>query len=147
MTTSPEFGGWPETLGLLANRRDLSADQCTAVLAQILDGQATDAQISALIVGLRIKGETVAELAGLQRAMIAAAVPLTLPAHTIDIVGVGGAPSRRRHALNVSTMAAFVAAGRGRRSASTATARHPRHQAVSTFSKRSALRSMSRQNI
>ncbi len=113
MTTSPEFGGWPETLGLLANRRDLSADQCTAVLAQILDGQATDAQISALIVGLRIKGETVAELAGLQRAMIAAAVPLTLPAHTIDIVGVGGAPSRRRHALNVSTMAAFVAAGAG----------------------------------
>ncbi|NDH12135.1 MAG: hypothetical protein EBY44_10505, partial [Actinobacteria bacterium] len=53
------------------------------------------------------------ELTGLQRAMIAAAEPLNVPNTTIDIVGVGGAPSRRTHALNVSTMAAFVAAGAG----------------------------------
>ncbi len=106
-------GGWPGILGTLTTKHDLTAEQCTAVLGEILAGAATDAQISAFIVGLRIKGETVEELTGLQRAMMAVAEPLSLPDDTIDIVGVGGAPSRRKHALNVSTMAAFVAAAAG----------------------------------
>jgi anthranilate phosphoribosyltransferase len=54
-----------------------------------------------------------AELTGAARAMRAAAEPLVVPAGTIDIVGTGGSPHRRRHALNVSTMACFVAAGAG----------------------------------
>lgn len=106
-------GGWPGILGTLAAGDDLSADATRAVLGTVLAGEATDAQIAALIVGLRIKGETVEELSGLQGAMLDAATPLTMPADTIDIVGVGGAASRRAHALNVSTMAAFVAAGAG----------------------------------
>ena len=106
-------GGWPGVLGTLAAGDDLTGDAAAAVLATILAGEATDAQIAAFIVGLRIKGETVEELAGLQRAMLAAASPLSVPSATIDIVGVGGAPSRRTGALNVSTMAAFVAAGAG----------------------------------
>lgn len=113
MSTIADFGGWPGILGALAERRDLDGEQCTAVLSEILAGDATDAQIAAFILGLRIKGETVEELTGFQAAMMAAATPLALPADTIDIVGVGGAPSRRVHALNVSTMAAFVAAGAG----------------------------------
>lgn len=108
-----ELGGWPAVLGQLAAGNDLDSDDCTAVLTDILAGQATNAQIAAFIVGLRLKGETVEELIGLQHAMMDAAAPLDVPDDTIDIVGVGGVPSRRIHALNVSTMAAFVAAGAG----------------------------------
>ena len=108
-----EHGGWAGILGRLTSGTDLSAAECTAVLGEILAGEATDAQKAAFIVGLRLKGETVEELTGLQAAMLAAAEPLSVPADTIDIVGVGGAPSRRKHALNVSTMASFVAAGAG----------------------------------
>lgn len=113
MSTLDAHGGWPGILGTLADGKDLTADAARAVLGTVLAGEATDAQIAAFIVGLRIKGETVEELTGLQGAMIDAATPLSVPEGTIDIVGVGGAPSRRAHALNVSTMAAFVAAGAG----------------------------------
>lgn len=102
-------------LGALAAGEGLTADATRAVLGSILAGEATDAQIAAFIVGLRIKGETVEEMTGLRDAMLDAATPLSLPPDTVDIVGVGGAPSRRIHALNVSTMAAFVAAGAGAR--------------------------------
>lgn len=108
-----QHGGWSGVLGRLTSGTDLSAEECTAVLGEILAGDATDAQKAAFIVGLRLKGETVEELTGLQHAMIAAAQPLNVPDTTIDIVGVGGAPSRRTHALNVSTMASFVASGAG----------------------------------
>ncbi len=108
-----DHGGWASILGALTAKQDLTAEQCTAVLAEILAGEATDAQISAFIVALRLKGETVEELTGLKHAMLAVAEPLELPDATIDLVGVGGAPSRRKHALNISTMAAFVAAGAG----------------------------------
>jgi anthranilate phosphoribosyltransferase len=113
MTDLEAHGGWPAILGTLADGDDLSADAARSVLGTILAGAATDAQISAFIVALRLKGETVEELTGLQGAMLDAATPLDVPPGTIDIVGVGGAPSRRLHALNVSTMAAFVAAGAG----------------------------------
>ncbi len=113
MTNLEAHGGWPGILGALSSGDDLRADATRAVLGTILAGAATDAQISAFIVALRLKGETVEELTGLQGAMLDAATPLDVPADTIDIVGVGGAPSRRVHALNVSTMAAFVAAGAG----------------------------------
>jgi anthranilate phosphoribosyltransferase len=79
----------------------------------ILAGEASDAQIAAFIVALRIKGETVDEMAGMVRAMLDAATPLELGVDAIDIVGTGGSPSRRKAALNVSTIACFVAAGAG----------------------------------
>lgn len=113
MTDLDEHGGWPGVLGRLASGDDLTADVTRAVLGTILDGAATDAQIAAFIVALRMKGESVEELVGLQGAMLDAAAPLDVPADTIDIVGMGGAPTRRTHALNVSTMASFVAAGAG----------------------------------
>jgi len=106
-------GGWPALLADLTSGTDVGGDRAAAALAEILAGDATDAQIAAFIVALRQKGETVDELVGLQSAMIAAATPLTVPDNTIDIVGVGGAAARRAHALNVSTMACFVAAGAG----------------------------------
>ena len=113
MSAIDNVGGWPAVLGRLANGNDLSADECRAVLGSMLSGEASDAQIAAFIVGLRIKGETVDEMIGMQAAMMDVVVPVVVPAGTIDIVGAGGAPSRRSHALNVSTMASFVAAGAG----------------------------------
>jgi anthranilate phosphoribosyltransferase len=107
------FGGWAGVLGTLSDGGDLSAEACTAVLVDVLIGDATDAQVAAFLLGLRLKGETAEELAGLQRGMLAAATPLLVPDDAIDIVGVGGSTSRRAHALNVSTIAAFVAAGAG----------------------------------
>ena len=112
-TSIDDHGGWPAILGTLADGADLSAEITRAVLSTILNGEAKDAQIAAFIVGLRIKGETVQELVGLQVAMLDSATPLSVPDYTIDIVGAGGSPSRIRHALNVSTMAAFVAAAAG----------------------------------
>lgn len=113
MSTLDAHGGWPGVLGRLADGENLGAETTRAVLGTILAGEATDAQIAAFIVGLRIKQETVEELTGLVGAMLDAATPLSVPDGTIDIVGVGGAPSRRVAALNVSTMASFVAAAAG----------------------------------
>jgi anthranilate phosphoribosyltransferase len=106
-------GGWPQVLETLATGGALSADAAAAAMSTILAGEATSAQIAAFMMGLRAKGETVAEIVGMVRAMQDAAVALHLPAGTIDIVGMGGAPTRRAGAVNVSTMACFVAAGAG----------------------------------
>ncbi len=112
-TTINDHGGWATILGTLVAGIDLSADTARAVLSTMLNAEATDAQIAAVIVGLRLKGETVDELVGLQTAMVDSATPLKLPDNTIDIVGTGGSPSRKRHAFNVSTIAAIVAAAAG----------------------------------
>lgn len=112
-TSLDDFGGWPGTLGTLQANDDLTAEHTEAVLDTILAGGATDAQIAGFIMAIRLKGETAAELAGMVRAMQSAATPLHVPEGSIDIVGMGGSPSRRRAALNVSTMACFVAAACG----------------------------------
>ncbi len=110
------FGGWPELLGRLTAGHDLTAEQARAAMEEVLAGQATPAQIAAFIVSLRMKGEAVAEVTGMVDAMLATAAPVDLGADVgavVDIVGTGGAPARRVHALNVSTMACFVVAGAG----------------------------------
>ncbi len=108
-----DFDGWPTTLGRIASRGDLTTAEARAALAQILSGEATEAQIAAFIVGLRLKGESAEEMVGLVDAMLAAAEPLRLPAGTIDIVGTGGSPTLRGRAFNVSTIACIVAAAAG----------------------------------
>ena len=113
--TIAELGGWPTLLGRLVEGDDLTAEEAGAALGAILAGEATPAQTAGLIVALRQKGETVAELDGLVGAMLDAAAPIDLPAGTIDIVGTGGSPRRRTRALNVSTMASIVAAAAGAR--------------------------------
>ena len=113
MTTLDTYGGWPGVLGTLAAGRDIGPGEARAALGSILAGEATDAQVAAFIVALRLKGPSVGELLGLVGAMRDAATPLDLPAGAIDIVGTGGTAGRKAHALNVSTMACFVAAGAG----------------------------------
>ncbi len=94
----------------LASRRDLSSDEAAEVLAQIMHGQASEIEISAFLIALRTKGETVQELAGLARTMreLAAAVPIDRD-QLLDTAGTGGG----RRTFNVSTTAALIAAGAG----------------------------------
>lgn len=113
MTTLDTYGGWPGVLGTLAGGHDIGPGEARAALGSILAGEATDAQVAAFIVALRLKGAAVGELKGLVDAMRDAATPLDVPADSIDIVGTGGTAGRKAHALNVSTMACFVAAGAG----------------------------------
>lgn len=108
-----QFEGWPKVLGRLAAGADLTAAEATAALSQVLAGEATPSQIAALIVALRLKGETAEEIGGLVAAMVEAAAPLRLPDGTVDIVGTGGSPTLRDRAFNVSTVASIVAAAAG----------------------------------
>src|SRR5262245_46431880 len=99
--------------GLIA-RRDLDDDEVAAVFGRIMDGEATAAQIGGLLVALRMKGETAAELAGPARARRARATPFRCPdaAFAVDTCGTGGDGSG---SVNVSTLAAVVAAACGAR--------------------------------
>ena len=110
---SPSDGqSWPAVLAGLVARRD--ADRATTAWAmrQILGGDATPAQIAAFAIALRTKGETVEELAGLAETMLDFATPLEISGPAVDVVGSGG---DRSNTVNISTMAAIVAAGAGAR--------------------------------
>ena len=106
------LGGWRGVLGRLVAGQDLGADEAGVALGEILAGAATSAQIAAFIVALRMKGETVEEMTGLVRAMLAHAEPLVVPGELVDTCGTGGDRSR---SINVSTIAALVVAGAGAR--------------------------------
>ena len=94
----------------IAARIDLSADEAAAVLAEIMRGDASEIEIAGFLVGLRTKGETVDEVAGLARTMrtFAAAVS-TSREDLVDTAGTGGG----RPTFNVSTTAALIAAAAG----------------------------------
>jgi anthranilate phosphoribosyltransferase len=94
----------------LASGRDLPREQASAVLTEIMRGDASEAQIAAFLIALRTKGETVDELAGLAGTMRALATPVPCDrADLVDTAGTGGG----RTTFNVSTTAALIAAGAG----------------------------------
>lgn len=99
-----------KAIDALAARRDLGTEETAAVLAEIMSGEVSEIQISAFLIALRTKGETVDELVGLARTMreLAAHV-LTERDDLLDTAGTGGG----RTTFNVSTTAALVAAGAG----------------------------------
>lgn len=102
-------------LSPLINRIDLSAEEAEQAMTIIMTGQATPVQIGAYLVALRMKGETVAEITGSVRAMRAAAIQVPVSdrsAPLYDVVGTGG---DGKYTFNISTAAAFVVAGTGRR--------------------------------
>jgi anthranilate phosphoribosyltransferase len=101
---------WPDLLGHLVRRVDQPAETVGWAMRQILAGEATPAQLAAFVVALRSKGETVTELTGLVEVMLEFATPITVPGPTVDVVGSGG---DRMNTVNVSTMAAIVAAAAG----------------------------------
>jgi anthranilate phosphoribosyltransferase len=100
-----------EFLGRLVRGEDLNREEARQLLDSLLDGEATDAQISAILVALSAKGETVEELAGMASALRDRSVRLqSRHGCFIDTAGTG---SSRAKTFNVSTAAAFVIAGAG----------------------------------
>jgi anthranilate phosphoribosyltransferase len=106
------LGSWPGVLSLLLGGQSLSADEAAVVLGEVLSGEATLAQIAGLAVALRSKGESVAEMTGFVRAMVAHSVPLDLP-EGIDLVDTCGTGGDRLRSINVSTIASLVVAASG----------------------------------
>jgi anthranilate phosphoribosyltransferase len=88
----------------------LSSDEIDAALAEILEGRVADVQAAGFIVALRTKGESDQELAALVRAMLKYATPVDVAPGAIDTCGTGG---DRSGTINVSTLAALIAAGAG----------------------------------
>lgn len=103
-----------EAIAVVSDRGDLSTDDAIAVFSQIMDGEATEAQIAAFIVALRMKGETVEEITGAATVMRDKATAVT-PASTDHLVDTCGTGGDRSNTFNISTAAAFVAAGAGAR--------------------------------
>ncbi|TDQ52502.1 anthranilate phosphoribosyltransferase [Actinorugispora endophytica] len=103
---------WSELINALLGGASLPAADTEWAMNEIMSGSATDAQIAGFAVALRAKGETVAEVDGLAQGMMDNAVRIAVPGPTLDIVGTGG---DRAHTVNVSTMAAVVAAAAGAR--------------------------------
>jgi anthranilate phosphoribosyltransferase len=115
--SAPPSGQTPESvfgtyLQRIADRHDLSRAEAAAALELIIDGTATDTESAAFLMGLRVKGETADEIAGLLEVMHRMVVPVeTADRETlVDIVGTGG---DQLGTFNISTAAAFVAAGAG----------------------------------
>ena len=100
------------TIARLIEHHDLTADEMTSAMQAIMTGAATPAQVAGFLVALRMKGETVAEIAAAAQVMrsLASGVDLAGLPHTVDIVGTGGDASAT---FNVSTASMFVAAAAG----------------------------------
>jgi anthranilate phosphoribosyltransferase len=92
--------------------RDLSEEEAAGVMEEIMSGEATPAQLAAFLTALRLKGETVDEIVGMARVMRAKACRVDWEGTLLDTCGTGGDASGT---FNVSTAAAFVAAGAGAR--------------------------------
>jgi anthranilate phosphoribosyltransferase len=99
-----------EAISLLIEGKSLTMEQAAKVMEEMTTGQVTPAQFGAFVTALRMKGETADEIAGLASVMRAKSVRVKIAEPVIDIVGTGGDNSR---SFNISTAAAFVAAGAG----------------------------------
>jgi len=100
-----------EAIQAISDRRDLTNDEMSAVMTRIMTGEATPAQIGGFLIGLRMKGETIEEIAAAAAVMrsLSARVSVEAP-HLVDTCGTGGDQSR---IFNVSTASAFVCAAAG----------------------------------
>ena len=98
-----------EAIDRVAGGEDLAADEAARVLREVMEGNASEAETAAFLIGLRTKGETVQEIAGLAATMRSLALPVDAGGDLVDTAGTGGG----RPTFNVSTTAAFVAAGAG----------------------------------
>ena len=92
--------------------RHLTEAEAMGVMTEIMEGAATPAQIAAFLIGLRVKGESIAEITGCARVMRDKATFIRTPAGStpVDTAGTGGDAAGT---FNISTAAAFVAAGAG----------------------------------
>ena len=104
----------PQAISRVIARHDLSSEEMSSVMRTIMTGNATPAQIGGFLIGLRMKGETVTEIAAAATVMreLAARVDTGSGAHLVDTCGTGGDASGT---FNISTASAFVAAAAGAR--------------------------------
>jgi anthranilate phosphoribosyltransferase len=93
----------------IAGGEDLGADEAARVLREVMEGNASEAETAGFLMALRTKGETVQEIAGLAATMRDLALRVDAGDDLVDTAGTGGGPPT----FNVSTTAAFVAAGAG----------------------------------
>jgi anthranilate phosphoribosyltransferase len=99
-----------EAIDRLCRGEALAEDEAAAVLREVMEGRASEVQAAALMIAFRTKGESVAEIAGLARTMRELALAVDIDGDDlVDTAGTGGG----RPTFNVSTTAAFVAAGAG----------------------------------
>ncbi len=99
-----------EAIKALVDGRSLTMSEAAQVMEEIMNGQATPAQFGAFVTALRLKGETVDEIIGFARTMRAKAIPVVTDEPVVDTCGTGGDGAGT---FNISTAAAFVAAGAG----------------------------------
>jgi anthranilate phosphoribosyltransferase len=98
-----------DAIDRVASGHDLAADEAAHVLREVMEGNASEPETAAFLVALRTKGETVQEIAGLASTMRELALPVRVKGDLVDTAGTGGG----RPTFNVSTTAAFIAAGAG----------------------------------
>lgn len=101
-----------DALAIVVERRDLSEDEAAACMEELMTGVATPAQFASLVTALRMKGETVDEITGMARVMRDKASRIDVSGPVLDTCGTGG---DQTGSFNVSTCAAFIAAGAGAR--------------------------------
>ena len=101
-----------EALGVVVGGRMLTRDEAEAAMTSVMAGEATPAQLAALVTALHMRGETPEEIAGFASAMRAQVVRVAVPDGAIDVVGTGG---DRSNSINISTLAGLVTAGAGGR--------------------------------
>lgn len=99
-----------DAINLLVKGKDLSEEEMTGSMRDIMEGQATDAQIASFLTALRIKGETVQEITGAVKVMREKATKIKAPEYTVDTCGTGGDMS---NTFNISTTSAFIVAACG----------------------------------
>ncbi|HEY32989.1 MAG TPA: anthranilate phosphoribosyltransferase [Dehalococcoidia bacterium] len=99
-----------EAIQNLVSGQSLTMDEAAAVMAEIMSGEATPAQFGAIVTALRLKGETVEEIAGLAKVMRDKASPVKVSGPTVDTCGTGGDAFGT---FNISTTAALIVAGAG----------------------------------
>lgn len=97
-------------IGKVAAGTPLSRDESAHVFEKLMSGEATPSQMGALLMGLRVRGETVDEITGAVGVMRSKMVRVSAPADAIDVVGTGGDASG---SYNISTCASFIVAGAG----------------------------------
>ena len=99
-----------QALAAVVEGRTLALAEARAAMGAVMDGEATPSQLAALLVALRMRGETTEELAGFAAAMRQRVVRVEAPAGAIDTVGTGG---DRSGTFNISTASALVVAAAG----------------------------------
>ncbi len=104
------MSGISEVLNDLALGKDLSQDLASQVITELLAGELMPSQIGALLLGLRVKGESAEEIVGFAKVLRGLCNTIPAPEGTVDIVGTGGDGAGT---FNISTTAAFVVAGAG----------------------------------